>query len=80
MQEAFVGAQSERIDIFGLASSLAGGEEPPSGLFQEFVEKADFVKELRELLDSSGDFDQELKERKELLIQQRAESSETQRM
>lgn len=73
MYEAFTQSQSESVDIFGLAESLASGEPPPD-LLQELVQKSDFIAELQEILDEAPAIEQDLSNRKEDLIQQRMET------
>lgn len=74
MYEAFTQSQSDTVDIFGLAESLASGAPPPSNLLQEFVQKSDFIRELEDLMDSAQAADQELAEKRALLVQQRTET------
>eukprot|EP00803_Ostreobium_quekettii_P007957 evm.model.scf_929.5 EVM.evm.TU.scf_929.5 scf_929:27068-30756(-) len=53
LEAAFTGPQSLPVDIFGVAASLAEGEEPPEELVQECVAQDAFVKEVEALLDTA---------------------------
>lgn len=76
MYEAFTQSQSDTVDIFDLAASLADGAEPPSKLLQEFVQKSEFIDEMEQILDAAEAADQELAERKASLISQRMEEDD----
>jgi len=76
MYEAFTQSQSDTVDIFDLAASLADGAEPPSKLLQEFVQKSEFINEMEQILEEAEAADQELAEKKESLILQRMDEDD----
>ena len=74
LHEAFTNSQSETVDIFSLAESLAGGDPAPPGLLQEFVHKSAFITEVEGLLCDAQRDEAELVERREEIVQQQMEA------
>eukprot|EP00210_Caulerpa_lentillifera_P005069 g4842.t1 len=80
MYEAFSQSQTDGVDIFELAESLAEGKPPPETLSREQVQRDEFINELKELLVEVKDHYGELMEKRAKLIEDMKQPNSSQNL